>query len=611
MSDATGLAGLPPIFMALVALAAATVWQTAGALILFRLTPARLAETWRFALAWFLWLPLSGTAVLSLVVTHLASRTVLLAGTGAILVGAAFSWDLFISIFADAHAEWAAWRLAAKPVERWLWRGGLALQLFRAIVAAHPQRHYDQLSYHLVVGHLVVRDGEPFTGALDPHVSFSGVVEYAFAWHQVWTTSPLLYVSLAQSAVMVATVPVLLFCGVRLASRTLGILGMLLLMLPAIIPESDVFVMAKPDGIVLTGIVVLLTLLQDAPDGWVFAAAGVTMLLLATKVTAAHAALGLGAALLVGRPSRGRFTEWWPVVAIGAVALALQLGKNTWLFGNPLYPAGASVFPSPQSDESTRIYWDRVALDGMPRWSGWLGPFVLAERNIPFAACLIAVSVVLFVRTRRPQTGAGLAPVVAFLLVVWATWPAFYGSLIAPRFVGGFCGALLVLLLMMLARVDAVAQRWLAVACGCAALFTAQLDISLPRVWQWNHTSAWEAFSNVWPTLRTASAINRDLHVSDTVVADRAEKLFFDERLLYDGPLGPEQNHMLAELRRSPFESAARYHVSAVVVDTTRPMSAAMAEIWRGLEGRGSVRSLPPDRVLESGCYFQLECAGR
>jgi hypothetical protein len=68
---------------------------------------------------------------------------------------------------------------------------------------------------------------------------------------------------------------------------------------------------------------------------------------------------------------------------------------------------------------------------------------------------------------------------------------------------------------------------------------------------------------------------------------------------------------MLAELRRSPFESAARYHVSAVVVDTTRPMSAAMAEIWRGLEGRGSVRSLPPDRVLESGCYFQLECAGR
>src|SRR5439155_14325815 len=132
-------------------------------------------DAWRIAIAAFLWLPISGAVAIGLSLVHVAGRASLLAGTALVLAASLRNsrW-LFVAV----PKGWRALMADARPWERWLVRGALLVRAVFILFAAHPQRIYDQLNYHLVVGDLVVRDGQPFTGAWDPHAMFTGVVEW-------------------------------------------------------------------------------------------------------------------------------------------------------------------------------------------------------------------------------------------------------------------------------------------------------------------------------------------------------------------------------------------------------------------------------------------------
>jgi hypothetical protein len=547
-----------------------------------------------------------------------ASRTLLLLGTLAVVAAAFFSWRLAAPVVGRARAAMAELYANASPLERWLWLGALALQAIAWIFAAHPQRLYDQLNYHLVVGDLIVRQGQPFY-ALDAHVSFAGVIEYAFAFHRAWTDSRLAFVALAQVAVMAVTIPLLIGCCLRLGRGSLGLFAVLGLALPGLIPETFMLRMAKPDGIALTAAVVLLALLVDAPAGWRHAAIALSAMFIACKLTFVHAIIGLTAAWAVARPPSGKRREWLPLVAVGLACAALQFGKNALLFENPLYPMAATIFPSPASDEATSVLWRLVAFENNSRFTGWLGPILVGRDGAALLLLvLVAASFALWSRWRGlPQSSSAddarrSATVGAFLLAFWVVWPLFYGGTIAPRFTGPFWGGLLVLFVLLFARVnDLVQKKRLLVVCATIALFSSQLDRSVPGLVRANLTSAEEAFAQQWPRLRTAALLNSRTRPLDTVIADRPEKLFFDARLLMHDPLSPRERAMLEDLRQSPLAAAERYRVAALVVDTTHAPAPMLTELWKRLAAHGHVLHVGPDRILVSPCYFRSPCGNR
>lgn len=615
--SALTIATLPTGLLAVMALALALAWHVAGAVALVRFMPSRLPASDRMALAWFSWLPISGTVVLALVLLGWASRGLLICAAGLLPALSLLGWPSVRPVLRQARSAWHRWRATATPGERWLGRLGVAMQGVACLFAALPQPLYDQLNYHLLVGHLVVRDGQPFAGAWDPHVGFSGVIEYALAWHRAVVDSRLFFNGVAQAAVMLGTVPVLLWCGLRLGRASLGLFATLLVLLPEVVPESTILRMAKPDGVVLAGVVLLLTLLVRSPEGWRSVAAPVTCLLLASKLTFGHALIGLAAAFAVAKPTQGRIRESWPLLILGALALGLQLLKNGLQFGNPLYPGAASLFPSAASDAWTVAYWKGVAFSGESRLSGWLGPFLLIlRRGAPLYAIVILAAAFTGWRWRQQRLAASeagdiraLIVIMAFLVAYWASWPLFYGGHVLARFVASFSGGLLALFFLCHSRLDVPDRRLLQIACACLGLLTSRLDRTLAQLWQLGRRPAYEAYATQWPRLRTATAINPELLPEDTVVADRPEKVYFDARLLFEEPLSPQERAALEALRRTPVEAAGRYRIKALIADSGRPLSATMQALWRGLEPNGEVRQLGADRILSSPCYFQRPCS--
>jgi len=579
---------LPPIVLASAAVLAAAAWQWSGTAVMLYTVPRSLGGAWRIALAACLWLPVSGAIAIALSLAHLAGRTSFLIGTAAVLLASLPNARFLLQA---ARRGWRALMGDVLPKERWLVRGALFAQLVFIVFAAHPQRIYDQLNYHLVVGDLVVRDGQPFTGAWDPHAMFTGVVEWGLAWHRSWTDSKLLFHGMAQIAVYFATVPALVLAGLLLGKPSPLWFAVLCLALPGVVPENSMLRMAKPDGVVLTATVLALAMLpQSSP-----VALGLCLLAMACKLTAFHAALALAAAALVSGRRRGE-----PAIALlGGAALALQLGKNAIVFANPVYPALAAAFPSWASDAWTENYWRGVAFQhGASRWTGFLGPFLLLWPGRVLAGMLLAAGGALLWKRQRP---GDVRPVLVFLAVYAVTWPLFYGGGIEPRFVSAFSAGLLVLWWLFRASLP---HRAVEIISLCLAITVCGFGWAVMNIAKWNRGAAVDAFAMEWPRIRTARALQPLLDPRDTIVADAPEKFYFNARLLFEDPLSPRERGILEGLRRDPWRTAQLHRVKAVIIGADHPMTPGMQKIWNALQPRGRVLELPPDRVLYSDCFF-------
>jgi hypothetical protein len=571
---------LPPAALATVAVVAAAAWQLAGTAVMLYLVPRALPDGWRVAVAAAIWLPISGAIAMALSLIHLAGRASLLVGT-ALVVAASLKnvrWMLRQPMSLENTKSW----------EKWLVRGALLAQLVFIFFATHPQRIYDQLNYHLIVGDLVVRDGQPFTGAWDPHAMFTGVVEWALAWHRSWTGSKLLFHGLAQIAVYFATVPALILAGLLLGRPSPVWFAILCLALPGVVPENSILRMDKPDGLVLTLVALALALLPRSTP----AALALCFLAMACKLTAFHAALALGAAALATGFRRGGA---FPLLLAGVAAFALQLTKNALVFGNPVYPALGSIFPSWATDAWSEEYWRGVAFQHLSRWTGWLGPFLLLWPGRVLAGLLVATLV--FTR-KKPQ---GLRHVLVFLAAFAITWPLFYGGYIQPRFVSAFSAGLLVLWWLLHENAP---DRRAEIISVCLAITVCGFGWALMNIAKWNRHSAVDAYALQWPRIHTARTLNPMLDPNDTVVADAPEKFFFGAKLLFEEPLSPRERAVLEGLRTDPARTAALWRVKAVIVSADHPPSPRMQKIWDVLKDRGKVLEVPPDRVLFSDCFF-------
>jgi hypothetical protein len=602
---------LPPIIIAAVAMAAGSAWQCAGTVVMLHALPRSLAPGWRIALAWFLWLPVSGAVVLGLCLAHVAGRAPLALGSGLVVVIALVSPNRRFLLDAAKKAIHSVLN-DTRRWERWLLVGGFAILGLNFLYAAHPQRIYDQLNYHLVVADLIVREGNPFSGAWDVFVLFTGVVEYGFAWHRSWTESGLLFIALTQVAVFVATIPPIILAGMLIARPTPRLLGLLSTALPGVVPEGTILRMAKPDALMVVGVIIGLgMLIAGEPIGFI-GLLGIGALLLSCKLTAVHAAIGLAAAAVFLRPrAPPSKREWVAFLALAFGAVALQLTKNALFLGNPLYPAADKLFPSWASDARTADYWHGIAFDAQPRIAGLLGPFFFAWRAWALVG-MVAVSTAAIAWTRcRGNIGDPPPPLRgtwAFLASYSLAWPLFWGARIFARFVSPFAGGLLVLLASLLARLDVRNRRMIEVLCLCFAIPVCGVGWSAINIVRWNAHSAEDAYALQWPRLRTARALQPLLSSSDTVVADAPEKFFFHAKLLYEEPLSPRERAVLDELGRDPIRVAAKYQVTAFIISASQPMSPRIHAIWDALQSRGQVMSMGPDRVLFSACHFQPGC---
>lgn len=579
------LDALPPIVLAAVAVGAAALWQWAGTALMLSAVPRELSDGWRIALAAALWLPVSGAAAMALSLVHLAGRASLLAGTAVVLLASIPNARWLLQ---QARSGFASLLAGASRTERFVVGGALFVQVVFILFAAHPQRIYDQLNYHLVVGELVARDGQPFTGAWDPHAMFAGVVEWGLAWHRSWGGSKLFFHGLAQMAVYFATVPALILAGLLLARPTPLWFAALCLALPGVVPENSILRMAKSDGVVLTLVALALCVLPRSTP----AALGLCLLSMACKLSAFHGALALGAAAVAVGYRRG--APW--LALLGAAALAVQLSKNAVVFANPVYPALGALFPSWATDAWTEQYWRGFAFEHLPRWRGWLGPFFFLLPARVLAGMLLIAAV-----WQRPRQ---VKPIVVFAASYAVLWPLFYGGTIPARFVSPFSAGLIVLWWLLVAGLAQPARRRVEILSLLLAVTVCGLGWAAMNIVKWNRASAVDAYAMQWPRIHTARALQPLLEPTDTIVADAPEKFFFDAKLLYEEPLSPRERAILQGLREDAARTAAEYKVKAVIVDAGHPMSPGMQRIWDALRSRGKVLELPPDRVLFSECYF-------
>jgi len=559
------LDALPPIVLAAVAVAAAALWQWAGTALMLKAVPRELSDGWRIALAAALWLPVSGAAAMALSLAHLAGRASLLAGTALVLLASIPNARWLLQ---QARRGFAS--LFDGRTERYVVGAALFVQVVFILFAAHPQRIYDQLNYHLVVGELVVRDGQPFTGAWDPHAMFTGVVEWGLSWHRSWGGSKLFFHGLAQIAVYFATVPALILAGLLLARPTALWFAALCLALPGVVPENSILRMAKPDGVVLALVALALAVLPRST----LAALGLCLLSMACKASAFHGALALGAAAVAVGYRRG--TPW--IALLGAAALAVQLCKNALVFANPVYPALGALFPSWATDAWTEQYWRGFAFEHLPRWRGWLGPVFFLWPARVLAGMLLIAAV-----WQRPRQ---VKPIVVFAASYAVLWPLFYGGTIPARFVSPFSAGLLVLWWLLVASLAQPARRRVEILSLLLAITVCGLGWAAMNIVKWNHASAVDAYAMQWPRIHAP------------------EKFFFDAKLLYEEPLSPRERAILQGLREDAVHTAAANKVKAVIVGAGHPMSPGMQRIWDALRSRGRVLELPPDRVLFSECYF-------
>ncbi|MBN1959960.1 MAG: hypothetical protein JW841_03365 [Deltaproteobacteria bacterium] len=607
---------LPPFLLIIPIIAIAIGWQIIGTLAILPIIPRVLSSGWRLLLAWFCWLPLSGAIVLALVLAGFASRNVLLVGTFIIFLIALLSWRLSNTkpTILAAYKSFKNWKSQAKKYELWLWRGGVALQAIIWGYVAHPQKMFDQLGYHLVVGHLVVRDGEPFSGVLDPHIHLAGILEYAFAWHYSWFDSRMFINGVAQIAVLAITVPVIIWCSLRLGRASLGFLGLLFILLPGVLPESVILRMVKPDGVILTGVIVLLTLLIDSPVGFMAAGIGVGGMMLGCKFTFAHATLGLFLAIIIAKPPIGRLRPWLPLIIVGLLCFALPLYKNYLLFENPVYPALIAKFPSQITGQWTRNYWNHQAYVGRSALTGWLGPFILTRRAASLYGCLFVAAFFIFLNWRKRQNKLvlesrwrqALIITVAFIIGTWLFWPLFFSGKVTARFVSGFFGGVFVLWLLLQRLIADSQRKYFFIACTCIGLLASHFDRILPNLILWNLHSTKEAYAMQWPRLKSAIVVNASINnKSDVILTDHSNKLYFDGRVLYEEPLGLAQRAMVAEITQNPVDAAGRFKLAAIVVSANRSMSPRMQYIWDTLEPNGKIIDAGNDRVLLSKHYFQ------
>lgn len=506
----------------------------------------------------------------------------------------------------------------ARPLPRYtvllsaLWLGAFLLY------AAHPQRLYDQLSYHLVIAKRLLTLGNPF--GHDSHLWIAGPVEFAFVWHRNLLPDDLMQIALAQSAVYLAAVGGMLaafFLGVehagrRYSKRTLPLLVLATIMtLPVFIPNSEAVNIAKPGAILMAGCALMLALTARKQIQWLPIAIFMSLVFISTKATFLHAAIA-GLSLLTFRGLRRGLDAYHPgLFVLGGLCLVATVAKNFFETGHFLYPADGRFIQSVFSDLRTVEYWQNIAFGKTEGGlHAWLGPFHLMKRNPAALAWLVVLGVTAIVA--RVNLNTATKSILLFLACYTLLWPVFYSEHIYSRFVAPAVGALLLLGCQLLAAAPPRMHLSLITLSILLALSVSQLEVVATKIYKWNKSTSHAAFYSQYPRIETARQL-ASLNINgNLLIADDTAKFFFNKPVLH-GTLIPRERQLWQQFLADPSKAARTHKLSAMIrrapdsrsAQSSDPFLGPIGEVWNQLHQRGQVLRVGQDEILYSYCFFK------
>jgi hypothetical protein len=603
---------MPPIFVALTAIFVSLTWHIAGTISLGHfLKFCRLPARQSYLIAWVCWVPVSGSMVLGAFYFNLIDKGFLWITQLAIV---AYALSRLPKLKDDFQGSFS--HLLASENRKYVlfccgWVG-LAL-----LFAAHPQRLYDQLNYHLVVSKQLFLAGDPFKHAYDPHILMTGPLEFSIGWLRNLIADDLFVIAAGQATVFIASVGGVIFALLH-ALELRGKFSMqwcllLVLLIPAMIPNNEMVQIVKPGGLLLSACVLLLVLFDDDEIQWLPVALFVGLLFIATKLTFIHAVLA--GSILLGRKGLWenllKYRLYLYGLSLGCFALVIF--KNYFEMGHLLYPADGFLIESAFSDQETVNYWQGIAYSGETSlWQKYQGPFKLLWRN---PALLIWTILLLVLPWSQFKTHfRNIKTPLLFMGAYWLTWPLFYGSEAFSRFVAPFVGSVIYLGWLGLIHSPPRWKKAATVVSAILAFSVSHIDVHLMKIYRWNQTSTLDAFASQFPRIKTAKQLN-DMHLKGSMImVDDAGKYFFDQGAFH-GTIAPYERRMWEEFKNSSQASAAKYELSAMV--QTNPdytgeaardhLLGPFGQVWQKLSPHGDQIPMGRDLVLYSRCNFRAK----
>ncbi len=619
-----GILGAAPPFVTAAGVAVGVgLWQALGACLLARFydrtARRKLGPAWALLLGWATWLPVSGALSLLLALAGLG-RPWVYRGLAAVLALKAI----------PAFMEYArlAWRQLERPRALvWVWALAGLVKATELAYAAHPQRQYDQLNYHLLVAKLLLDGGAIPVGHFDTPLFIAGPVEYAFAWVRALVPSDLFELGAGQFWVYFAAIPAAIMAivlGARNAAKeTRAQLALVaLLVLPAVLPNEEFVRLAKPNASLLAGSFVILAAMTARREIFVAVATGLGLMMIAVNQTFLHAALAL-VVVAVAVPSLRRrlrvsaLARAPGLVVLGVLCLTVAVVKSQVLTGTPFYPSSARFIASPLANEWTLMFWGSVAAAGeTTKWSRFLGGLALIWRSPALAGWLaLSLGGAAWCGRRRLRR---LWPLTVFVAAYALTWPLFYGYQIGGRFVAAYFGGVVMLGCGALLVAPPRLRRLLVFVAVLASATCFGLDVMMRKLFLWNRGTLNAAVELQFPRFATARWLDRKVKPEATIIVDDPAKFFFDMRVFHS-TLSPREQELWARLQTTPQEAAAETGLTALVArrahlaesDTPGSMEGPILAVWRKLEPFGRIAYIGPDAVLYSNCGFQrFPCGG-
>ena len=619
MSEIDQILGtMAPISTACAALLFVLIWQTSGMILLAPLLRnSGLSRLWSLVFAWFLWLPLSGTGALILSLLRLADQSLLRGVMAAVVTCALVMGVRGRSWLRDIP------RLNRGSRPAMVMTGLIfLLQITQLIFAAHPQRLYDQLSYHLAIPKLVLMHGHPYYKFYDPHLVIGGTLEYAFLWPRAFINSDFFSLGVGQCWIYLASVlPIVAstYLALRDVDSKYAKWSTLTIMaaVPGLVPDSELFSIAKPGALLFAGTYLILITCVAMPKRLLTVTVALGMILLACNPTFVHVAIALFVVLVLNL--YWRRAEWSlppALITVAAVCLATALIRSWVLTGTLLFPSDARFLSTPYSDKLTLDYWHWVAFRSnqsfIARWSG--APVVFLRS--PGLAVWAGLGLASLAVWGRRQAALHWQSLLWFLAIYALAWPFFYDNMVFSRFVAGFVAAL-----VLTAVVGALAApkrfRYVIIASGIiGGMVCSSIDVIGRKLYMWNQSGLLSAYTPQFPRMVTAYEVNGWTKSDDTVVTETSEKYFFTAAVL-SSTLSPPERKIWDELIVSPQKAAREHRVKAVVMEIQKPGSelpefpapynVPIRTTFKALEPFGEVTQIARDLVLRSDCYFQAK----
>ncbi len=605
---------LPPIVIAAPAVLIAFVWLLIGSIVLGGFLKRLIDdEPFAYLLAWVMWPLVAAVPVVGMAMFGGVNRILFAAGT--FLLCASGVWEIlrgnyFGSVYRKCSVFFAAMPAYLKIV---LVLGGI-YQLLNIVDAAHPQGLYDHLNYHLSISkHLMQHGG--LGSAWDPHMLFTGFLEFNFVWLRSLIDDDLLLMGVAQVMTYLISIPpaILLICffvkKMDFERTQIGwVFAILLFAMPMSLGDAVIYHVGKPDAYLMIGTLLAFYSLLILRSNYL--AFAVMTVLAAAELTVLHMfASMLPVFVLINWRQRDRCRKLvWASLAIVGIFLL----KNFLYLGNPVYPVLGKYIGARFTDGASLDYWRSVMFAGETGYFNHLRGLYNLGAKIPLWSGLIIGLLLVHGKSLWGQIEIRRVIITSLFFVAPFSliWPLLYGSTIAIRFVTPLIAVAILVSVVFLLSIPARASKIGLLIVLLFAIAGSHTGVLLNHLTKWNLGNTEHHMRVQDTSFEPALVVNKIAAELGTVLSNRGVKYFFDDQHLYtDSPMDAVRKDVLREFLEDPSAAASKYKLKSLVKYRLEYKTPNIDKLWSFFEHRGTTVELEGSQVLQSSCYFEsLNC---